>query len=50
MSLYLLGVVACIYLWVALGYAKFGQHGMALAFVAYAVANLGFMLDAWARR
>lgn len=43
----LLGLCGFIYLWVALGYVFEGRTGMALAFVAYAVANLGFILDLW---
>lgn len=46
MSAGLLGVVTVIYLGVAVGYWRDGRHGMALAFVAYALANAGFILDA----
>lgn len=45
MSATLLGVVATIYVWVAANYAIDRRWGMALAFVAYAVSNIGFMLD-----
>lgn len=41
----LLLVVALIYLYVAVEYVRERRYGMALAFVAYALANLGFMLD-----
>jgi hypothetical protein len=41
----LLSAVACAYGFVALNYALSGRWGMALAFVAYAVANVGFILD-----
>lgn len=36
--------LACgLYLWQAWNYGWAGQHGMALAFVAYALANAGFI-------
>lgn len=41
----LLVAVSMAYLWVAIGYVQTGRWGMALAFVAYALANFGFMLD-----
>jgi hypothetical protein len=43
----LLLFTAGIYGWVALGYWGMSRPGMALAFVAYALANLGFAVDAW---
>lgn len=48
MSWQLLGVSAAIYVWVAVDYHRTGNNGLALAFAAYAVANVGFMLDLWA--
>lgn len=40
-------VLACgLYLWQAVNYALAGQKGMALGFVAYALANAGFILAA----
>ena len=39
----LLALVALIYLGVAASYYRQGNAGMALAFLAYAVANVGFM-------
>lgn len=42
----LLLFVGGIYLMVAFGYARAGRWGMCLAFVAYALANVGFALDA----
>jgi hypothetical protein len=45
MSPLLLGAVAVAYLWVGYGYIRAGRVGMAVAFVAYAFANLGFILD-----
>ena len=45
MSLPLLVAVAIAYLFVAWGYMRSGRWGMAVAFVAYAAANIGFMLD-----
>jgi hypothetical protein len=41
----LLLFVACIYVVVAVEYARQSRYGMALAFVAYAAANLGFAAD-----
>jgi hypothetical protein len=43
----LLLFVAAIYLIVAADYLGNDRYGMALAFVAYALANVGFALDAW---
>lgn len=37
--------VLCIYLVVALGYARERRWGMCLVFVAYALANAGLLLD-----
>lgn len=42
----LLLFVGCIYLGVAVDYARQARYGMAFAFVAYAAANLGFAMDA----
>lgn len=47
MNTTLLGLCGFIYLWVAIGYVFEGRMGMAIAFAAYAVANLGFVLDLW---
>lgn len=44
MSTPLLGIVAVIYLAVGADYLLAGNRGMALAFVAYALANVGFMM------
>ena len=49
MSSGLLTLVALIYFWVAIAYVREGRYGMALAFVAYALANIGFILDARGR-
>ena len=46
MSPTLLLVVGTIYCWVAWNYYQQGQHGMCLAFLAYALANVGFAMDA----
>ena len=40
----MLVVTALIYVYVAWDYLQKGQGGMALAFTAYAVANVGFIL------
>lgn len=45
MNAILLSVVAVIYASVAVGYALDGRWGMCLAFVAYAIANIGFVID-----
>lgn len=42
----LLLFVGAIYLAVAVSYGRAGRWGMCLAFVAYALANVGFALDA----
>ena len=46
MSSSLLLIVGTIYCIVAVGYAKAGRWGMCLAFIAYALANVGFAWDA----
>jgi hypothetical protein len=45
MSAGLLALVAFAYVGVAIGYAVDGRWGMAVSFIAYAAANLGFILD-----
>ena len=40
----LLALVACIYLGVAVAYVRDGDKGMAIAFAAYAVSNVGFII------
>ncbi len=45
MSAWLIGLVTLIYLGVAVGYVMDGRHGMAFAFVGYALANLGLIWD-----
>ena len=47
MNLYLLGMVGVIYCWVAISYGQQERYGMMLAFIAYALANAGFMVDIW---
>jgi hypothetical protein len=47
MSAGLLLLVAAVYVWVAIGFLRHGRPGMALAFVAYAISNLGFAWEAW---
>jgi hypothetical protein len=49
MSVWLLGLVAAIYVYVAFGYFVDGRIGMGLAFGAYAFSNVGFILDALKR-
>lgn len=41
-------LASVLYLWMAANY-QFGLHrpGSAIAFVGYAVANVGFIWDAW---
>lgn len=43
----LLLFVGAIYLVVAICYGLQHRYGMSLAFVAYALANVGFALDTW---
>lgn len=45
MSTGLLALVAIAYGYVAGAYWANGRAGMALAFLAYALANMGFILD-----
>lgn len=41
-----LWIAAILYLWQAYNYAATEHYGMSLAFVAYALANAGFILAA----
>ena len=50
MSIALLGGVAFAYLWVALNYGRAHRWGMMIAFMAYALSNVGFMVDLWKSR
>jgi hypothetical protein len=43
----ILVIVGIIYLAVAIGYWQEGNVGMSVSFVAYSLANLGFILAAW---
>lgn len=43
----LLLAVCAVYLWVAVDYLQHQRWGMALAFLAYALANIGFAWDGW---
>jgi hypothetical protein len=45
MSNWLLALTGCIYLGVAIDYFIHKNPGMALSFVAYALANVGFILS-----
>ena len=47
MNVWLLTVVGLIYLAVAIGYWQEGNVGMSVSFVAYSLANAGFILAAW---
>lgn len=44
MSAPALGIVSLLYVLTAVDYVHRGDYGMALAFVCYAVANVGFIL------
>ena len=46
MSAWQLGIAAALYLWVGIDFAIAGKTGMALAFFAYALANVGFIIEA----
>ena len=50
MSIGLMGGVALAYLWVAIAYGRAHRWGMCIAFVAYSLANIGFMVDLWRGR
>jgi hypothetical protein len=39
-----LALASGLYSWQAVNYCLAGQYGMALAFIAYAVANAGFII------
>lgn len=45
MSAPLLAIVAAIYAYVAWSYFDAGRVGMCVAFSAYAISNVGFILD-----
>jgi hypothetical protein len=47
MNVWLLALVGIIYLAVAVGYWREGNAGMTISFIAYSLANLGFILAAW---
>jgi len=42
-----MAIAGGLYLLQAAGYTARGEHGMALAFLAYAVANAGFVWQWW---
>ena len=46
MKLWELAIAALLYLSVAGRYLNIGDYGMALAFAAYALANVGFIIAA----
>ena len=50
MSSTLLGLVAVVYCYVAIDYTFNQRYGMALAFAAYSISNLGFMIDLWRKQ
>lgn len=41
-----LALASGLYLWQAVNYAVVSQYGMATGFIAYALANVGFILAA----
>ena len=43
MSTWALSLATVLYLLTSLDYAQQGNHGLSLAFVAYAVANIGLL-------
>lgn len=48
MSSYLIGLVMFIYLWVAYTYWHGPKRiGMTLAFIGYAIANIGLIIDVY---
>lgn len=42
---YSLGVVSILYTITALSYHRAGKYGLALAFLAYAIANIGLVME-----
>ena len=50
MSTPLIAIVAIVYGYVAIEYLLTGRYGLALAWAAYAVANLGFIIDGIMRK
>lgn len=46
MNLHLLLITSVLYGWVAYGFVRERRWGMALAFLCYAFANIGFAWDA----
>lgn len=46
MSAWLIALVTFIYLWVTVSFFGEGRTGMGIAFLGYAVANVGLILDA----
>lgn len=47
MTAWQLLLAAVLYGWVAIDYAQAQRMGMCLAFLAYAIANVGFAFDGW---
>lgn len=47
MSVWLLAAVAAAYGYVAFDYWRNDKVGLAVAFVAYAISCIGFMIDQW---
>jgi hypothetical protein len=50
MSWWLMALVACVYLYTGVEYAQRKEWGMCLVFVAYALSNLGFVIDLLTRK
>ncbi len=46
MSPWLLAIVAAIYIYVCYDLYMIGKYGLALAFFAYAISNIGFIWEA----
>lgn len=46
MATWMLATASGLYLLAAFDYLRDGNHGLALAFTAYAIANVGFVLAA----
>ena len=46
MSAWLIGIVTVLYLWTTASFFGEGCMGMGIAFLGYAVANVGLILDA----
>lgn len=45
MAIISLAIVTVLYIFTAIGFFRSGKHGLALAYVAYAIANVGLIIE-----